>query len=112
MVALLFSSSPFMAQSLPQSEETKFISGILDPFGMSAFFNQTAHWTVNQRNFEIIGFDGVFIWNRLGILLISLILLFFAFKNFSFFTFFFLFKKNRNSKSRHRDLNASCTHAY
>lgn len=93
MVALLFSSSPFMAQSLPQSEETKFISGILDPFGMSAFFNQTAHWTINQRNFEIIGFDGVFIWNRFGIILISILLLFIAFKNFS------LTKKTKLRKS-------------
>lgn len=84
MVALLFSSSPFMAQSLPQTEETKFISGILDPFGMSGFFNQTAQWTVTQRNTEIIGFDGVFILNRLGILLLSLMLLYIAFRNYSF----------------------------
>lgn len=83
MVALLFSSSPFMAQSLPQSEETKFISGVLDPFGMSAFFNQTAQWSVAQRNTEIIGFDGVFILNRLGILLLSLVLLYIAFRRYS-----------------------------
>ena len=84
MVALLFSSSPFMAQSLPQSEETKLISGILDPFGMSAFFNQTAQWSVVQRNTSIIGFDGIFIWNRLGVVLISLALLCIAFRNYSF----------------------------
>lgn len=84
MVAMLFSSSPFMAQSLPQSEETKLISGVLDPFGMSAFFNQTAQWTVLQRNTGIIGFDGVFIWNRLGILLISMLLLYVAFRTYSF----------------------------
>lgn len=84
MVSLVFSSSPFMAQSLPQSEQTKFISGILDPFGLSAFFNQTAQWTVAQRNTEIINFDGVFLWNRLGVVLISLLLLCISFRNYSF----------------------------
>ncbi|MEW5677020.1 M1 family aminopeptidase [Flavobacterium enshiense] len=84
MVAMLFSSSPFMAQSLPQSEETKFVSGIFDPFGMSAFFNQTAQWTVAQRNTEVIGFDGIFIWNRLGILMLSMLLLYTAFRTYSF----------------------------
>ncbi len=93
MVALLFSSSPFMAQSLPQSEETKFISAIFDPFGVSAFFNQTAHWTINQRNFEIIGFSGIFIWNRIGILLISVMLLFIALKKYT------LVKKNKHKKN-------------
>ncbi len=93
MVTLVFSSSPFMAQSLPQSEEAKFISGILDPFGMSAFFNQTAQWNVIQRNTEIIGFDGVFIWNRLAILFISFALLCIAFRSYS------LSKKIKNKKN-------------
>lgn len=84
LVTMLFSSSPFMAQSLPQSEKTKFISGILDPFGMSAFFNATSQWTVEQRNTAIIGLDGIFIWNRLGILLISMLLLYVTFKKYSF----------------------------
>lgn len=83
MVTMLFSSSPFMAQSLPQSEQTKFISGVLDPFGMSAFFNATAQWTVEQRNTTLIGFDGIFIWNRLGVLLVSIILLYITFKKYS-----------------------------
>ncbi|UOK41390.1 MULTISPECIES: ABC transporter permease/M1 family aminopeptidase [Flavobacterium] len=84
MVALVFSSSPFMAQSLPQSEKTKFISGILDPFGLSAFFNQTAQWTVEQRNSAIIGFDGVFLGNRAGALLMAFVLLYIAFRDYSF----------------------------
>jgi len=84
LVMMLFSSSPFMAQSLPQSEKTKFISGILDPFGMSAFFNATAQWTVEQRNTAVIGLDSVFIWNRFGVLLLSVLLLYIAFKKYSF----------------------------
>ncbi|ESU25178.1 hypothetical protein FEDK69T_01460 [Flavobacterium enshiense DK69] len=86
MVALLFSSSPFIAQSLPQSEQTKFISGILDPFGLSAFFNQTAQWTVVQRNSAIIGLDGVFLGNRAGVLMIAFVLLYIAFRKYSFTT--------------------------
>lgn len=84
MVALIYSGSPLMAQSLPQSDRALFIAAILDPFGFSAFFYQTAQWSVLQRNTEVVSLSGVFLLNRLGILLISSGLIFFCVKQFSF----------------------------
>jgi len=84
MVALIYSRSPLMAQSLPQSEQAQLISAILDPFGFSAFFYQTAHWSVVQRNTEVVTLTGVFLLNRLGILFISVTLLLICARQFSF----------------------------
>jgi ABC-2 type transport system permease protein len=84
MIALIYSSSPFMAQSLPQSEQAKWISAIADPFGLSAFFYQTSQWSVSQRNSELISLDGLFIANRMMVLGISCLLLFICAKRFSF----------------------------
>lgn len=84
MIAMLFSGSPFMAQSLPQSKQAQIISAVLDPFGLSAYFFQTAHWNVSQRNFSLLPFEGLFLLNRVGVILISVGLLFLAKKYFSF----------------------------
>jgi ABC-type transport system involved in multi-copper enzyme maturation permease subunit len=84
MVALIYSGSPLMAQSLPQSEQAQLTAAVFDPFGFSAFFYQTAHWPVWQRNTEVVSLSGIFLMNRLAILLISGSLLFWSVKRFSF----------------------------
>lgn len=84
MVALVYSSSPFMAQSLPQSEQAKWISAITDPFGLSAFFYQTSEWSVLQRNTELVPLDGMFVINRLLVVCLSCLLLFICVKKFTF----------------------------
>lgn len=84
MVTLLYSGSPLMAGSLPQSEQARYISAIVDPFGMSAYFYQTAHWTIEQRNTQLISLKGLFVMNRLAIVLISLLLFYLSLKKFSF----------------------------
>lgn len=38
MIVLVFSNSPFMAGSLPQSAETQHLSAIAHPFGLSSYF--------------------------------------------------------------------------
>ncbi len=83
MVSLLFSSSPFMANQLPQSKQAQFISAIFDPFGMSAFFYQTSLLSIDQRNTEFIATNGVLLANRIGILFISLLLLILIAKRFT-----------------------------
>jgi len=75
MIALIYSGSPMMAQSLPQSEQSQLISAIADPFGYSAFFHQTSHWTIAQRNNDLIALTGIFLYNRLGVVLLSVCLL-------------------------------------
>jgi ABC-2 type transport system permease protein len=42
LVTLIYSGSPLMARALPQSEQARLISAIVDPFGMSAYFYQTS----------------------------------------------------------------------
>ncbi|TCO21453.1 peptidase M1-like protein [Pedobacter psychrotolerans] len=83
MVALIYSGSPLMAQSMPQSDQAQFISAILDPFGFSAFFYQTAHWSAVQRNTEMVSLSGMFLFNRSAILLLSAGLIFFSVRKFS-----------------------------
>lgn len=83
MVSLLFSSSPFMANQLPQSKQAQLISAIFDPFGMSSFFYQTSHLTIEQRNTELLSVNGIFLVNRISILIISALLLTLAARRFS-----------------------------
>ncbi|WEA01191.1 ABC transporter permease/M1 family aminopeptidase [Mucilaginibacter sp. SJ] len=83
MVALIYSGSPLMAQSMPQSDRAQLIAAILDPFGFSAFFYQTANWSVLQRNTDVVSLSGIFLINRLAIVLISAGLIFFCLKRFS-----------------------------
>lgn len=93
MVSLLFSGSPFMANQLPQSKHTQLISAIFDPFGLSAFFYQTSLLSIEQRNTEFIPISGILLFNRIGIILISILLLILATKKFS------ISKKVKSTKS-------------
>lgn len=92
MVSMLFSNSPFMANQLPQSRQAQIISAILDPFGLSAFFYQNSHLTVEERNTEVFLFGGIILVNRIGILLVSVLLLILVARSFS------ISKKVKSSK--------------
>lgn len=84
MVALLFSNSPFMAQSMPQSEEARKIAALIDPFGLSGFFMQTNTYSITQKNTEIIFPEGYFLINRVVVLLLSILFLGITYRFFSF----------------------------
>lgn len=71
MVVLLFTNSPFMAGSLPQSIEAQQISALADPFGISAYFLNSKDFTVQQRNTIMVPFSGYFLLNRLIVLSLS-----------------------------------------
>lgn len=96
MVLLIFSGSPIMAKGMPQSAEVVRLSAMLDPFGLSGYFLQTSNWSVTQRNTELIPLSGVFLCNRIGVVLVSLVSLLVAFKKFSFSTS----DKGKNKKSK------------
>ncbi|MCG2615382.1 hypothetical protein LZZ85_13865 [Terrimonas sp. NA20] len=83
-VTLIYSGSPLMAGALPQSEQARLISAIVDPFGMSAYFYQTSTWTVEQRNTALISLNGLFALNRMIVVLISVLLLYISIRKFSF----------------------------
>lgn len=94
MVSMMFSNSPFMANNLPQSKQAQMISAIFDPFGLSAFFYQTSHLSIEQRNVELFPFNGILLANRIGIFVISILLLFLVIK------FFSISKKVKSSKAQ------------
>lgn len=83
MVSMLFSSSPFMANQLPQSKQAQIISAMFDVFGLSAFFYQTNHLSIEQRNTDLLFPNEILLVNRIGILLVSIYVFFLITKRFS-----------------------------
>ncbi|MFS4429198.1 M1 family aminopeptidase [Chryseobacterium sp. S90] len=84
MVILLFSNSPFMAGSLPQSLETQRFSALIDPFGLSAYFMQARDLSSHQKNIQMVPFTGYLLFNRILFILISVGFLFLSLRLFSF----------------------------
>lgn len=84
MIILLFSNSPFMAGSLPQSLETQQFSALIDPFGLSSYFMQALDLTAHQKNMQIVPFTGYLLFNRLLFFIVSAGLLFVSYRLFSF----------------------------
>lgn len=83
MIALLFSGSPFMAQSMPQSLQVQQVSALADPFGLSAYFFVSKDFSVLQRNTILIPLTGVLLVNRLLVITVSFFFLFLSKKYFS-----------------------------
>ncbi len=54
-----------MAASAPAAAEALARAALLDPFGLSAFFEQTQHWTPAERNTQLLALAGNFLLNRL-----------------------------------------------
>ncbi|WP_120257219.1 ABC transporter permease/M1 family aminopeptidase [Sphingobacterium detergens] len=65
MLLLLFSSSPFMSGSMPQSIGMQKISSLLDPFGISAYFYEAQARSVDAKNLALQPFSGFLLINRL-----------------------------------------------
>ena len=82
LVMLTYSGSPMMASSLPQSEEALRLSAQLDPFGLSAFYEQTNLWTVAKKNNAVFSLSGDMLLNRIGYLFLSLMILSLVFLRF------------------------------
>lgn len=80
----MFSNSPLMANASPISAENMQLMAKIDPFGLSAFFEQTQYWTAAQRNSQLLELKGHFLFNRLAYIGISCLLMFFAYRKFSF----------------------------
>jgi ABC-2 type transport system permease protein len=104
MATLIFSGSPLMAKGMPQSATAVLLSASLDPFGLSAYFLQTNTWTVVQRNTDSIPLSGILLFNRLGVLFLSILSLFVTFKTFKFS----VGKKSKTKKiSKETELNVA-----
>ena len=84
MVLLVFSNSPFMAGSMPQSIEVQQISSIIDPFGTSAYFFEARHFSVAQKNLHVTPLSGFLALNRAVYVVLSLVFLWMAYRYYAF----------------------------
>lgn len=62
-VGAALTSSPLMAASTPGAE-TGALAALLDPFGLSSFFEATRYWTVAEKNSRYLPLAGPLLVNR------------------------------------------------
>jgi ABC-2 type transport system permease protein len=84
-VAALLTNSPLMAASGPVSAQEMAVAALVDPFGLSAFFEQTHHWTAAERDVRSVSLTGNLLLNRVlwttaAVLLVALAHRLFAFR--------------------------------
>ncbi|HVG43458.1 MAG TPA: M1 family aminopeptidase, partial [Longimicrobium sp.] len=84
LVVGMLIGSPLMAGAKPQPPGAMARAAILDPFGISAFFEQTWYWTPAQRNAQLLALDGSFLVNRLLVVALSAAILAATWRLFSF----------------------------
>ncbi len=63
-VTALLVSSPLMAGVAPPSAEELARAALLDPFGLSAFFEQTRYWLPAERDLRTVMLSGRYLLNR------------------------------------------------
>lgn len=63
-VTALLVDSPLLAGTAPPSAEALARAALLDPFGLSAFFEQTRYWTPDERNTRLMHLSGRLLMNR------------------------------------------------
>ena len=83
-VSSIFLNSPLIAQAVPASPESMALAALADPFGIAAFFEQTQFWTPFQKNTQLLSFSGLFLWNRVLWVFVSLGILLGTYRLFSF----------------------------
>lgn len=82
--ASALTNSPIMASSVSGSNEQSSLAALLDPFALSAFFEQTRHWTPALRNTRLIALSGNFLLNRLLWIAASIAVLGIVYRLFAF----------------------------
>ncbi|GGM94696.1 membrane protein [Dyadobacter beijingensis] len=82
--ASILGNSPVMAGSVPAPGGPGWLSVLIDPFGLTAFFGETMNWPAWRRNQELFPLTPIFIANRLLWTAISLALLGLAYSRFQF----------------------------
>ena len=79
-----WTNSPLMAQSSVVAPEEFSLFAFADPFGISAFFDQTRFWTVDQKNSQLIGLGGALLASRSWALAVGCLSLGVVFWRFQF----------------------------
>ncbi|WBL41726.1 M1 family aminopeptidase [Algoriphagus halophytocola] len=83
-ISAIFLNSPLLANAAPVSSESLFPAALADPFGLSAFFEQTNLWTPFQKNQEQVSFISLLGLNRLIWLGFSGLIMAVSYRKFSF----------------------------
>ncbi|WNG56220.1 hypothetical protein F0U59_16700 [Archangium gephyra] len=84
LVCASLTNSPLMAASSPGGGEGLSLAALLDPFGLSGFFEQTRYWTAAEQNSRFVSLSGPFLLNRLATVGTAALLLAAAYWRFSF----------------------------
>lgn len=63
-IVAMMSNSPLMAGSAPLTTEGLARAAIIDPFGISAFYEQARYWTPAERDIRMASLSGHFLLNR------------------------------------------------
>ena len=74
-VVAMMVDSPLMAGARPSTPELLARAARLDPFALSAFFEQTRYWTPMVRNEQMITLTGNVLLNRIGVVLATILTL-------------------------------------
>ncbi|MBO9592424.1 MAG: ABC transporter permease [Niabella sp.] len=77
-----YANSPIIANSTPMPASAMRMAALADPFGISAFLEQTRYWSALQRNTQLLQLNGNLLMNRLLYLAVSGLLLLLAYKKF------------------------------
>jgi len=63
-IGAALSNSPMMAQSAPLTPAGLALAAVLDPFGLAALFEQSRHWTPEERKVRQLALVGNLLLNR------------------------------------------------
>ena len=74
------------AEGIASDIEYEAAAALLDPFGMTALSIATRYWTVFQKNTQVLPLEGLYLWNRVLWVGVSLLILGFAIWRFQFAT--------------------------
>lgn len=98
-VTALLVDSPLMANAGPVTPEAMARAAILDPLGLSAFFEQTRYWGAAERNTRMIALTGNLVWNRVVWAVVAFTAMGIVARRFSFAV-----KSERTERTDHRPL--------
>lgn len=84
--AVAFLVALAVSGNMLDSLENERVAAMLDPFGFTAFGSATRYWTVFQKNTQVLPLEGVYLWNRILWIAVSLAIFAFACWKFDFTT--------------------------
>ncbi len=83
-VAAALTNSPLMAASASNAGAPMSLAALVDPFGLTALFEQTRYWTILERDTQMIALAGNFLVNRVIWIFVALMFLAVVFRVYPF----------------------------